>query len=131
MTSSRRNDLPPGLSSMWRLCKLGYRHEPGMLVAAFLMSLLSALPDSLVALWLKVLGDGVLQHDRGRVLAAAVGLGVSAAATWILTTGGTRGQRRFRDKVTIGLESHGARLLASTTTLEPPQRPDHLGRLPP
>ena len=22
-----RDELPPALSSMWRLCKLGYRHE--------------------------------------------------------------------------------------------------------
>ena len=29
-----RDDLPPALSSMWRLCKLGYRHEPGLLLAA-------------------------------------------------------------------------------------------------
>lgn len=32
MTSSRDRPaiepLPPALSSMWRLCKLGYRHEP-------------------------------------------------------------------------------------------------------
>jgi ATP-binding cassette subfamily B protein len=114
---------------MWRLCKLGYRHEPGMLVAAFLISLLAALPDSLVALWLKVLGDGVLQHDRVRVLAAAVGLGVSAAATWILTTVSTRVQRRFRDKVTIALESHVARLQASAATIEHHERPDYLDRL--
>ena len=52
--------MPPALPSMWRLCKLGYRHEPGLLMAAFLISLLSALPDSLVAVWLKVLGDGEL-----------------------------------------------------------------------
>ena len=56
MTSSpdtRQNvdRLPPGLSSMWRLCKLGYRHEPGLLLAAFSLALLSALPDSLIALW--------------------------------------------------------------------------------
>ena len=70
MTSSRKNDLPPGLSSMWRVCKLGYRHEPALLLAAFVISLLAALPDSLVAVWLKVLGDGMLRHDRGRVLAA-------------------------------------------------------------
>ena len=33
---------------MWRLCKLGYRHEPGLIVAAFSLSLLSALPDALL-----------------------------------------------------------------------------------
>src|SRR5207245_9409697 len=106
MTSSPRDDLPPGLSSMWRLCKLGYRHEPGLLMAAFLMSLFAALPDSLVAVWLKVLGDGMLQQDRRRVFAAAMGLSVSAAGTWFLRTVSTRVPRRFRDKVTIALEPH-------------------------
>ena len=46
MMSSRKDDLPPGLSSMWRLCKLGYRHEPGMLLASFVISLVAALPDA-------------------------------------------------------------------------------------
>src|SRR5256712_1725523 len=129
MTSSPKNDLPPGLSSMWRLCKLGYRHEPGLLMAAFLISLLSALPDSLVAVWLKVLGDGVLQQNRARVLAAAMALGVSAAATWFLRTVSTRVQRRFRDKVTIALESHVARLQASAATIAHHEQPEYLDRL--
>src|SRR5438094_268362 len=55
-----RDDLPPALSSMWRLCKLGYRHEPGMLLAAFFLALLAALPDALLALWLMLLGEGLL-----------------------------------------------------------------------
>ena len=54
MTSSPkgviRDDLPPALSSMWRLCKVGYRHEPGLLLAAFVLALLAALPDALLAL---------------------------------------------------------------------------------
>src|SRR5262249_37187125 len=91
-------DLPPPLSSMWRLCKLGYRHEPGMLLASFSLALLAALPDALLALWFMLLGQGVLQGDRGLVGTAAVALGVSAAATWLLRTVSTRVQRRFRDK---------------------------------
>ena len=114
---------------MWRLCKLGYRHEPNLLIAAFLMSLLAALPDSLMALWLKVLGDGVLQQDRGRVLTAAVGLGVSVSATWFLRIVSTRVQRRFRDRVTIALESHVARLQASAATIEHHERSEYLDRL--
>src|SRR5499433_748108 len=124
-----RDDLPPGLSSIWRLCKLGYRHEPGMLVAAFLMSLFAALPDSLVAVWFKVLGDGLLERQRGLILAAAIGLGVSATATWFLRTVSTRVQRRFRDKVTIALESHVARLQASVATIAHQERPEYLDRL--
>ncbi len=133
MRSSRkagaRDELPPGLASMWRLCKLGYRHEPGLLLAAFVLSLLAALPDALLALWLLLLGNGVLQHDRAQVLGAAAGLGVSAAGTWFLRTVSTRVQRRFRDKVTIALESHVARLQASVATIAHQERPDYLDRL--
>ena len=64
-----RDDLPPALSSMWRLCKLGYRHEPGLLLAAFFLALIAALPDALLAYWFKLLGEGVLQSDPGRLIA--------------------------------------------------------------
>jgi ATP-binding cassette subfamily B protein len=121
--------LPPGLSSMWRLCKLGYHHEPGLLLVAFFLSLLAALPDALLALWFKLLGEGVLEGDRGLVRTAAVALGVSVAATWFLRTVSTRIQRRFRDKVTIALEAHVARLLASVVTIAHQERPDYLDRL--
>src|SRR5215216_4212821 len=122
-------DLPPALSSMWRLCKLGYRHEPGLLLAAFLLSLAAALPDALLALWLALLGRGVLEGD-GRLLAvAAAGLGLSAAGTWILRVVDSRVQRRFRDRVTIALEAHVARLQASVATIAHQERPEWLDRL--
>ncbi|PYR94373.1 MAG: multidrug ABC transporter ATP-binding protein [Acidobacteria bacterium] len=121
--------LPPALSSMWRLCKLGYRREPRLMLAAFALSQLAALPDALLALWLMLLGDGVLEHKPGLVRAAAIGLGVSATATWFLRTAGTRVQRRFRDKVTIALESHVARLQASVATIAHQERPEVLDRL--
>src|SRR5437870_12033801 len=128
-TGKSGDDLPPALSSMWRLCKLGYRHEPRLMFVAFVLSQLSVLPDALLALWLKLLGQGVLENKPGLVRAAAVGLGVSAAATWFLGTVSTRVQRRFRDKVTIALESHVARLQASVATIEHHERPDYLDRL--
>jgi hypothetical protein len=59
--------LPPALRSMWRLCKLGYRHEPRMMVTAFALSQLAALPNALLALWLMLLGKGVVQHRLGLV----------------------------------------------------------------
>src|ERR1700676_5461804 len=136
MTSSREasrngidDDLPPALSSMWRLCKLGYQHEPRLIVAAFLLSLLSALPDALIAVWLKLLGEGVLQHRRHLILLASLGMGLSGVATWFLRTVSTRVQRRFRDKVTIALESHVASLQATITTIAHQERPDYLDRL--
>ena len=87
-------ELPPALSSMWRLCKLGYQHEPALMLVAFVLSLLAALPDALLALWFKLLGEGVLKHDSGLVRTAAIGLGLSAVATWFLRTALTRTGRR-------------------------------------
>src|SRR5437016_11768004 len=123
MTSSDRTPsgpsldaLPPALSSMWRLCRLGYQHEPGLMLAAFVLSQLAALPDALLAFWLKLLGDGVLGGQTNLARVAALGLGLSATATWFLRTVSTRVQRRVRDKVTIALESHVARLQASIPT---------------
>jgi ATP-binding cassette subfamily B protein len=121
--------LPPALSSMWRLCKLGYRHEPRLMVAAFVLSQLAALPDALLALWLMLLGKGVLENRPGLAKGAAIGLGVSTAATWFLRTVSTRLQRRFRDKVTIALESHVAQLQASVATIAHQERPEYLDRL--
>ena len=120
---------PKALAAMWRLCKLGYQHEPWLLVAAFLMTLLAALPDALLALWLKVLADGVLDDDRRATLLAATGLAVSVTATWFLRTLSTRISRRFRDRVTIMLEAHVARLQASVATVEHHERRDYLDRL--
>jgi ATP-binding cassette subfamily B protein len=121
--------LPPALSSMWRLCKLGYRHEPRLMAVSFALSQLAALPDAMLALWLMLLGKGVLEHRPGMVQGAAIGLGVSTAATWFLRTVSTRVQRRFRDKVTIALESHVAQLQASVATVAHQERPEYLDRL--
>src|SRR5215472_8204257 len=132
MTSSPERaiePLPPALSSIWRLCKLGYRHEPRLMAVSFVLSQIAALPDALLALWLMLLGKGVLEHRSGMIQGAAIGLGVSAAATWLLRTVSTRLQRRFRDKVTIALEAHVARLQASVATIAHQERAEYLDRL--
>jgi ATP-binding cassette, subfamily B, bacterial len=130
MTSSPDiGPLPPALSSMWRLCKLGYRHEPRLMLVSFVLSQLSALPDALLALWLALLGVGILERRTGYLQVAAVGLAVSATATWFLRIVSTRVQRRFRDRVTIALEAHVARLQASVATIAHHERPEYLDRL--
>jgi ATP-binding cassette subfamily B protein len=114
---------------MWRALRRGYDAEPLLIAAAFGLSQLAALPDALLALWLKLLADGVLAHRPRLLMAAAIGLGVSATATWFLRVVSDRVQRRFRDRVTIALESHVARLQASVATIEHHERPEYLNRL--
>ena len=121
--------MPPTLTSMWRLCKLGFRHERGLMVLSLVTSQLASLPSALTALWLALLGAGVVQHQAPLALGAAAGMALSAAANWFLMTISTRVQRRFRDKVTIALEAHVARLQASIVTVAHQERPEYLDRL--
>jgi ATP-binding cassette subfamily B protein len=121
--------MPPALKSMWRLCKLGYRHEPRLMSIAFVLAMAAAVPDALFALWLKLLSDGVLGPNHTEIYIAMAGLALSATATWYLRILSTRVQRRFRDRVTIALESHVARLQADVATIAHHERPDYLDRL--
>jgi ATP-binding cassette subfamily B protein len=122
-------DLPPPLSSMWRACSLGYRHEPSLMFWSFALALLAALPDALLALWLALLVAGVQEQDDRRIQLAALALALSAAGTWLLRILNNRLSRRFRDRVTIALESHVARLQASIATIAHQERPEYLDRL--
>ena len=121
--------LPPALSSMWRLCRLGFRYEPALMGVSFVLALVAALPDALLAVWFKLLGEGLLEHKDGLLRFAVVALALSVVATWLLQTVSTRVQRRFRDKVTIALESHVARLQATISTVAHQERPEYLDRL--
>jgi ATP-binding cassette subfamily B protein len=126
---SSPDDLPAAIPAMWRAFKRGYLAEPRLLMAAFGLSLLAALPDALFALWLKLLADGLLGHNRTLMIGAAMGLGLSAVGTWFLRVTSDRTQRRFRDRLTIVLESHVANLQASVATIAHHERPDYLDRL--
>ena len=124
------DDLPPALSSMWRLCKLGYRHEPRPALGRVLprparRASRCAARRCGSSCWAKACSRATRASCTRRPLL----IGVSAAATWFLRTVSTRVQRGFRDKVTIALESHVARLQASVATIAHQERPDYLDRL--
>jgi ATP-binding cassette subfamily B protein len=125
----RVDDLPAAIPAMWRAFKRGYQAEPRLLAVAFGLSLLAALPDALVALWLMLLADGLAAHNRREAIASALGLAVSAVGTWFLRVTSDRVQRRFRDRLTIALESHVAQLQATVATIAHHERPEYLDRL--
>jgi ATP-binding cassette, subfamily B, bacterial len=126
---SGRDELPPALSSMWRLCRLGYTHEPRLAVVAVTLTLLQAVPDALFALWLKLMADAVVAGNAVVLFATLAAIAASATVTWLLRVVATRMTRRFRDRVTIALETHVATLQASVSGLELQERQDYLDRL--
>ena len=123
------DELPPALASMRRLLQIGWVNEKRLLAVAVSLSIAASLPDALLALWLKVLGQGALHHDRSQVLLAGLGLGVSTTLTWLLKVLSERAGRRFRDRIAIALEAHVANLQATVTTIAHQERPELLDRL--
>jgi ATP-binding cassette subfamily B protein len=114
---------------MWRALVRAREAEPMLLVVSFSLALLAALPDALLALWLSLLANGIVAGKRGQALTAAVGLGASAAATWFLRVISDRTQRHFRERLTITLEAHVARLQASAAGIEHHERQEYVDRL--
>ncbi len=122
-------DLPSTGQALWRVMQIAYRAEPALLVLSFALVASSWLPSSLGALWLKLLADGAVQRRTGLVLWGAGGLATSVAAGWLLNTLGRRLEIRFRERATVTLESHVARLQASVPGIEHHERPEYLDRL--
>jgi len=121
--------LPPALSSMWRLCRLGYSYEPKMVLLVVLLTLVVGIPDALFALWLQLLGNAMTAQDTTTIWIVLGLMAVSATLTWLLTVVNARLTRRFRDRVTVALETHVATLQASVSGLEHQERSDYLNRL--
>ena len=121
--------LPPAGRSLWRMFQLGWQHERTLLVLSLATTLLTMLPDALLAWWLRSLANGLLHGDRGAVVVGATGLGVSTVATWWLSVVSQRVQRRFRDRIAVVLEAHVAELQLAVPTLEHQERPEYLDRL--
>ncbi|MGH1493855.1 MAG: ABC transporter ATP-binding protein [Acidimicrobiales bacterium] len=129
MTASADIDLPPMLPALWRIIKIGYRAEPKLLLISFFMTVISALPDALIALWLALLTTGVIEGDRSKVYWAGAGIAISTTLMWFLGVVLERVARRFKDRVGIALETHVASLQARIGTIEHHERPDYLDRL--
>src|SRR6478735_3421992 len=121
--------LPPALPSMIRVVKLGYRAEPRLLLASLAMTLVQALPDVLVALWLALVTNGVVHHDHTLLLVGALGLALSATMIWALQVTLTRTIRRLGDRLNIMFQGHVARLQAEVATVEHHERPVFLDRI--
>ncbi len=121
--------MPAALPSMVRVVKLGYRAEPRLLVASLAMTLLQALPDVLVALWLALITNGMVHHERTRLLVGAFGLAASATMIWALQVTLSRTIRRLGDRLNIMFQGHVARLQAEVATVEHHERPVYLDRI--
>jgi ATP-binding cassette subfamily B protein len=126
---ARERDLPGLGASLWHSIRFAYRAEPKLLLVSFALVVSSWLPDAFGALWLKLLANGAVAGDGRRVAWAAAGLAGSGAAAWLLRIAGDRVHFLFRERATIAIEAHVARLQATVASIEHHERPEYLDRL--
>ena len=109
--------------SMWRLCKLGYTHEPRLVVVVVALTLLQAVPGCAVRAVAEAARRRRSPITTTRLVFAVLGaMAASATLSWLLRVIDDRLTRRFRDRVTIALETHVATLQASVAGLELQER---------
>lgn len=123
------NDIPGMPSALWRSLRFAYRAEPRLLIVSFATVTGAWIPDALAALWLKYLARGVTQGRAGLLVGAAAGLAASTTLGWLLRIVGNRIEFLFRERATIAIEAHVARLQASVASIEHHERPEYLDRL--
>ncbi|MBO0812267.1 MAG: ABC transporter ATP-binding protein, partial [Microlunatus sp.] len=121
--------LPSSLRTLARSMQLAYQAEPRLITLSLGMALLEAVPDSLYAVWLMLLGSGIASRSGRLIMIGCFGLAVSAVGAWLLQTVASRIQRNFRMRVGAHLEGHVAGLQASVPTIEHQERPEYLDRL--
>lgn len=121
--------LPGGPASMWRLAKLCYRFERRLMITSLMIQVLAGVPRPLTVLWLGMLTTGATERRWLLVYLALAAMALSTCASWLLTIASERVGRRFRDRLTISLETHVARLYASIDTIEHHERPEYQNRL--
>ncbi len=121
--------MPGPLVTMWRTLRQAFRAEPSMAVAAVVLSVLATVPGALLAIWLKLVVEGVTSGSRSQVLAGAAGVALSSVTIWLLRLVSSRVTRRFRMRVAVALETYVAGLQAGIHTIEHQERPDYLDLL--
>jgi ATP-binding cassette subfamily B protein len=108
---------------------LAYRAEPRLLIVSFALTATSWIPIAVIALWLKLLADGVVARNDRQIVVAAAGLAGSVALGWLLRTVSARVDMVMRLRTTVAIESHVAQLQAGVVNLELSERPEYLDRL--
>ncbi|GAC1377417.1 MAG: ABC transporter ATP-binding protein [Acidimicrobiales bacterium] len=132
MTDDVLRDLPNQRRAVFHILRLGFRFEPALLWISFATTLAGAVPDALVALWLGLIAKGLANPhhpDRTLLVIAGCGMGFSCVGGWVLRSGSDRLHQRFRQRLGVALETHVARLQATTVGIEQHERPEVLDRL--
>ncbi|MBM7786085.1 ABC transporter ATP-binding protein [Tenggerimyces flavus] len=104
------------------------RASPGR-AAICLLEMVGTLITVLSPLWLKVLVDGAVAHDRGAIVLAVVALMVSAGVAFALTLAGNHARIGLAERAGFEFDRQIAELTSRIPSLEHQERADYLDQL--
>jgi len=111
------------------MLRIAWESDPWRTILAFGLFTLEALAQSLYALWLKLLLDGVQGADRGLVVLAATGIAASIAGSSVLAYAGDRVRLLLTERARHLIEQRLIDLVGRTPTLTIHETPEHLTQL--
>lgn len=111
------------------MLRIAWESDPWRTILAFGLFTLNALAQSLYALWLKLLLDGVPDADWGLVALAASGIAASIAGSSVLAYAGDRVRLLLTERARHLIEQRLIALVGQTPTLTIHETPEHLTQL--
>jgi ATP-binding cassette subfamily B protein len=111
------------------MLSLAWAADPRRSILAFALLGLRRVVDTLFALWLKLLLDGIGAANGPAVTLAAIGLATSIVGGAALAFAGERVRLALTERAQHLVERRLVRLVGSTPTLEIHETPDHLTQL--
>lgn len=111
------------------MLRIAWAADPRRAVLVFGLGVIQALAQSLFALWLKLLLDGVQSHDQGMLTGAVIGMGLSIVIGSGLSYLIAQVRADLNDRAHHVIERRLVHLVGSTPTLEIHETPEHLTQL--
>jgi ATP-binding cassette, subfamily B, bacterial len=126
-----RDDLPHLLRTLAFTVRTAFGTQPWLTVCALSWTPIGWATGALLALWLKLLIDGAVEHDTRAVVVAVAAIVASEAVGWAVAVLGTRMGQTFRERAGVDLESELIRVSAGTDTVHHLELPAYVDKLDP
>ena len=113
---------------IWLLTSTAVRASPGR-AAICLLEMVGTVVTVLNPVWLKLLVDGAVGHDRGSIVLAVVALMASAGVAFALTLAGNHARIGLAERAGFEFDRQVAELTSRIPSLEHQERADYLDQL--
>ncbi|HVX43925.1 MAG TPA: ABC transporter ATP-binding protein [Mycobacteriales bacterium] len=123
--------MPGQIRALGATLRISFRTDWRIATASLLLVPAGWLPATLLAVWVKLIVEGVSASDGGRIIVGVAGLVLSQVGGWAAGGLGKRLQKTFEDRAGVELSDALLRASAGRAGIDHLERPEYLDRLDP